>query len=326
MSLDEDGVKNILTAFQKMGVNPHATTPDEFANWWAESTTMTTTQLRVINFSGDSKSDSTYDLWRYEVTCLMNSGRPQDQIMNAIRRSLRGEAARVMMRLGPTVTVKHLLEKMDSVYGLVDGKEKLFAEFYSAKQKPGETTSMWGCRLEDLLSKVAVFGEIKPEDYDSRLREMFWTGLRSDIKDVSGHLFNSSINFDGLRVAMRQVEKEISDRSREEKPKTANLAVHQPELDQLKAMVFKLSTDLAEVKQHLNGNQQSGVQHAATEGNQEHFNQRRQYNNNNGVRKCWNCGRQGHLSRDCRQGNEHTSRTRGDSWRRNRTAPEYRHY
>ena len=38
---------------------------------------------------------------------------------------------------------------------------------------------------------------------------MFWTGLKKELKDVSGHKFDRISTFDELRVAIRQIERDL---------------------------------------------------------------------------------------------------------------------
>ncbi len=40
------------------------------------------------------------------------------------------------------------------------------------------------------------------------LRSMLWTGMRQELKDVSGYKFDSIKDFDKLRVEMRKLEQE----------------------------------------------------------------------------------------------------------------------
>lgn len=55
--------------------------------------------VQIPLFSGVT-SDSAYELWRYEVTCLRKEGYSKKTILNAIRRSGKGEPPTAMMRLG----------------------------------------------------------------------------------------------------------------------------------------------------------------------------------------------------------------------------------
>lgn len=77
--------------------------------------------------------------------------------MQAIRRSVRGEASRILMRLGTGVDIETILEKFESVYGTVDTKEELLAKFYSAKQGESEDITAGHVDLkvycQELLSK-----------------------------------------------------------------------------------------------------------------------------------------------------------------------------
>lgn len=95
---------------------------------------------RVL-FSGDIKSESLFDQWRYEVECLQTDGYSENVICLAIRRSLRGPAGRVLMRLGPNATVDEIMYKLDSIYGTVEEKETLMVNFYRAKQQESEEIS-----------------------------------------------------------------------------------------------------------------------------------------------------------------------------------------
>ena len=75
------------------------------------------------------KEEATYDLWKYEVNCLLAEGsHGDDAIMEAIRWSLKGEPARVTMRLGPKTTISSLFQKLDSLYGAVDVRESAVLE------------------------------------------------------------------------------------------------------------------------------------------------------------------------------------------------------
>ena len=93
----------------------------------ASNTTTTTTVSsnyipKISTFSGDgSKQDTLYDQWKYEVECLIREQYKESSVAQAIRRSLKGDASRVAMRLGPEVKISEIMEKMESV--LVQWKE-----------------------------------------------------------------------------------------------------------------------------------------------------------------------------------------------------------
>lgn len=65
----------------------------------ADATSSSKQPVRISLFSGVT-SDSAYELWRNEVTCLRKEGYSKKTILNAIRRSFKGEPPTAMMRLG----------------------------------------------------------------------------------------------------------------------------------------------------------------------------------------------------------------------------------
>ena len=92
-------------------------------------------KVRVFS-GGDNKSETPYDIWRYDVKmALMDPPYTKDQKDFAIRRCLTGSAARLVMYKGFDKPIEEILEVLDSVYGTVDNKEQLLAEFYSARQR-----------------------------------------------------------------------------------------------------------------------------------------------------------------------------------------------
>lgn len=226
--------KKLVKAFKDLGLNPKYDTPEELEKWLKEmadrktdtkSTTVHTNQPRLSFFYGENatKGEVDYEQWRYEVkSLLLEETYKGDMIMQAIRRSVRGEASRILMRLGTGVDIETILEKFESVYGTVDTKEELLAKFYSAKQGDSEDITAWSCRLEDLLSRVVEQGMISHHDSEEMLRTKFWAGLRQDLKDISGFKFEMIKDFDKLRVELRKMEREHKLPEKETK-KTTNL-------------------------------------------------------------------------------------------------------
>ena len=157
----------LLENFRKLGVRPKADTVEDLQGWIVSygqahedikdepdreaepaqtrrqpMTLRSNPRLSFFTGTPGRKEEATYDLWKYEVKCLLAEGsHGDDAIMEAIRRSLKGEPARVAMRLGPKTTVSNLLQKFDSIYGTVDVRESVVAQLYSARQQQDETVS-----------------------------------------------------------------------------------------------------------------------------------------------------------------------------------------
>lgn len=289
--MDEEDQK-LLDAFKALNIKPKADTAEELKAWLTDYGSVkeenvtepvpktevkqvitSSHQPRISIFYGDTdsltKGEVTYDQWKYEVQSLMyEKTYKQEVILQAIRRSLRGEASRILMRLGPGVSFIGILEKFESVYGVVDSKECLLAKFYSAKQKEKESVTEWSCRLEDILNKAAERGLVKHGDTNDMLRSMLWTGMRQDFKDISGYKFEMIKDFDKLRVELRKIEQYHEGQSDTKTIKTESKDVLNPsestckkktEMEEVKDMIKTMSTTVTNMKQQLN--EVSGVVH-----------------------------------------------------------------
>ena len=169
---------------------------------------------RITNFSGSkAKGETSYELWRYEVTGLLaDQLYDKENINYAVRRSLKGDAGVIAMHFGAHATVADIIHKLDSIYGDVEKKEDLLAQFYRARQGEDESITKWSCRLESIMGRAVEKGIVKPTDRNSMLHTMLWTGLRTELKDISGHKFDSIKDFDELRIALRHIEKDHEER------------------------------------------------------------------------------------------------------------------
>ncbi|VDH97527.1 Hypothetical predicted protein [Mytilus galloprovincialis] len=250
-------LKDIMEAFAKTGTKPKADTPEDLTKWMIDylkstgaiklehvnpdivlppppkpppreksSKVVMTHPPRISNFSGNEpkSGDTTYELWKQEVKLLMKQSYEKEAILNAVRRSLRGEAGYAAMRLDLDASVEEVIHKLDSIYGNVDKKEELLAEFYGSRQKEDETVTSWSCRLESLMGQAVERGIVGRQDVDGMLHSMLWTGLRTSLKDISGHKYDTIKKFDSLRVALRQIENDHMHRevlTKSSKPQTS---------------------------------------------------------------------------------------------------------
>lgn len=220
MALSPQEKEKMATVFEEMGTKPKMDSVEDFEQWMksylqtkgkTEPVVQVVTQPpQIIKFSGEVKGDQgSFDLWRYEVRSLMNEGiHKLETIHQAVRRSLRGEASRIAMRLGSEATLNTLLEKMESVYGTIEYGEDILAQFYSANQQEDEDVITWGFRLENILDKAIEQKQITKAVASDMLRSKFWTGLKQDLKDATRHSYETTTDFDKLRVQIRRVEQE----------------------------------------------------------------------------------------------------------------------
>lgn len=349
--LSPEEIQNIIIAFNEMDAKPKADTPQDFMQWMKDFASSSSDQKpeievhppqkteqshkqeppqkyttqhvnyfpRISVFSADNKGDTTYELWRYEVTCLMKENYLPEVITQAVRKSLRGEAGRIAMRLGINASVEEIVAKMDSIYGIIDNKEILLAQFYSARQKEDETVSDWSCRLEDLLNKAIQKGEVNKKDANKMLCTMFYNGLRPALKDISGHKYDQIHNFDELRVALRIIEQDHIPVMSKPINKMHATTSKDTDMKELKGIVQQLAADVKSLKDKASRPQQPSQPpfHRYHEDHyqRQQFQQQRRFqptppSNNRHTQPrqditCWNCGQPGHIAVGCRVRTDH---------------------
>ncbi|XP_021351422.1 paraneoplastic antigen Ma3 homolog [Mizuhopecten yessoensis] len=134
---------------------------------------------KVPPFSGEDpplKGDVTYPEWRFEIRCLDGDTEiSQSLLEQAIRRSLRGTARRMLIPLGEKATPKEVLYKLDALSGETSTHGMLMQEFFKSAQKPGESVTNFGCRLESLLQTAIESGSLNKASKNDLLRHKFWT-------------------------------------------------------------------------------------------------------------------------------------------------------
>ena len=166
---------------------------------------------KITYFSGEEpkpKNEATYEEWRYEVECIKKDGIYSEQIIaQAVRKSLKGPAKRVLLPLGPSVSIKDMLSRLEGVFGNVATGESILQEFYTASQKADESVTAWGLRIEEILQKAVIKGNVKDSDTNEMLKNIFWKNLRNDrLKNATRAKFESIQSFELLRRAVRAEE------------------------------------------------------------------------------------------------------------------------
>lgn len=286
---------------------------------------------RVSTFSGsNAKGETTYELWRYEVCGLMaDKLYDPENITYAVRRSLKGDAGVIAMHLGSQASVVEIIDKLDSIYGAIEKKEDILGQFYRARQGDDESVTKWSCRLEAIIGRAVDRKIVAKKDTNAMLRSMLWSGLRGELKDISGHKYDTINDFDQLRIALRQIEQDQEERRT--KRHTAKSAVPTAEatttnqIDEVRGMIQQLNARFDKweqrqdrpYNQNTNSNNRSYYQN--TSGNNKPKQRRYQNNrrqqpnteeqtqpttdtNQNQTRKkivCYNCGQEGHKKIGC---------------------------
>jgi hypothetical protein len=168
---------------------------------------------RISNFWGTTtqKDATSFDVWKYEICCyLEDSQYSEESILEAIRRSIKGDAAKVLMRMGPKASVVNILDKLEGLYGTVATEGTLLTEFYAAQQNENEDVTAWSCRLEDTIQKVHERRLISGATMREMLRSKLWSGLRNEaLRNATRYKYDLIKDFDELVIEIRSVEHEL---------------------------------------------------------------------------------------------------------------------
>ena len=102
-----------------------------------------------------SKMENTFEERNTEVDCLIKTNTYPHYIFNqAVRNSLSGQARKVIFTLDAEAITCQIKEKLESAFGNVCSDESILQEFYTASQKAGESVTLWGIRIEEILQKA----------------------------------------------------------------------------------------------------------------------------------------------------------------------------
>ena len=231
----------LVTAFEALDVKPKMDDPESLKKWMSDylegvrrtdghdpdeessrypvQKTHFLHSPRISIFSGDEEKDSSFEAWKFEVLTLAKEGTSSEKVIaTALKKSLRGDAAKVVRRLGLNASIEDILNKFEGIFGTVEDPECLLSAFYSAEQHHNEKVATWGCRLEDLLDRALQDQTVSSKSIDDMLKVKFWSGLQDHIKEGTRHLKDTVRNFDELRVQARKVERERSSSTHKDEP------------------------------------------------------------------------------------------------------------
>ena len=166
---------------------------------------------RISLFYGEpSKGEVSYRTWQYEVNCLIKADEyTQESILHGIRRSLRGEAADMTMRLGETASVKDILISLHTAFGNTETAESILKRFHGCSQKEGESVSCYASRVEELFSQAVELGALERKQ-QLILKSVFYEGLDIDLKVASAYKYETIDNYNAFKAEIRNLETILS--------------------------------------------------------------------------------------------------------------------
>ena len=271
---NEDDKEKLVSAFESLEVKPDMEDPEAFKAWMlrfargqdrdaassaagksndGSSHIVYTPKVSVFSGGTDSK-DVPYETWKFEVKTLLQEKVHSGGVITSVaKKSLRGEAAKVVRRLGVLADIYEILDKFDGLYGAVEDAENLLTSFYNSKQETHESVTTWGCRLEDLLDRAGEDEHISRSSVNDMLRTKFWNGLLPHLKEPLRPKKDSILDFDKFRIEARKIERELPslvDKSHDKGKKPQVKAMYADpdsktsEYAELKGLVLSINTRL----------------------------------------------------------------------------------
>ncbi|CAC5373223.1 unnamed protein product [Mytilus coruscus] len=326
--MTKEEIAKMVKALSDMEIRPSASSPEEFKTWLEEykddDDVLDAYIPRISTFTGDDTNAAKYDIWRYEVLCLVKNRYTHETIKMAIRKSLKGNAAVIPMRSGVDATLDDIIDRMDSIFGSVFPVEALLGQFYTARQREDEDVASWGCRLEDILRKATDRGKVKQEDTNSMLTSKFFEGLRPDIKNIGRYKMDSVKEFDVLLKAFRIIEKEHNLGPKKEttpekkstiKPKQ-QVTIENKQIQQLTARINQLTTEIQAMRKTSDESNKEQIRWRRRDTYQqpdETILHRPLYHNKRRTPRseiiCWRCKQPGHYAIECTVRLDHSRKT-----------------
>jgi hypothetical protein len=87
------------------------------------------------NFSGEPKSETSFDVWKFEVKCLLREHLyPYLIIVQCMRNSLKDQERNTLLTLPESATPLHIIDRLEGIYGNVYSSDTLLLSFYAVRR------------------------------------------------------------------------------------------------------------------------------------------------------------------------------------------------
>ena len=247
-------------------------------------------------FSGTEK-DCSFGRWKFEVECVAAEEKYTDSTKReAVRKSLRSPAADVLPRLGVNPSVTQIINKLESIHGIVLSGQALMEKFYKEEQG-SRSCAKWSTHLEDWIYQALCKKALPAESVPATLKHRFWSGLQNtDIKNALRHRLDI-LTFEEVVTEARAVEEELKpkDKSRSQQATSSDTSL----LELLIKKLDKMESSFQTLNQEVQSLKQSSRPSANTSKSAQP-----PLDTSKGPVKCTKCKLEGHLHFACRMGKD----------------------
>lgn len=241
----------VVEAMRHLRIKPEGVeSKEDFENYIKEYAKYSVTEKHQlprlsIFFGEEGKGEVGFQTWKYEIECILQEHKyEEDQILMAIRRSAKGEAANILRRLGTKAHIKEVLSKFNSTFGDIDSPELILKKFYAVEQRPSESLINYAARIEELFAQAVQVAALTASQEDI-LKSVFYQGLKQPLKQFGNLKYETVKDYDRFKIEMRKIESELESASGKEPIKAEDTKT------KCNAMNQKQSSELHEVKELL---------------------------------------------------------------------------
>ena len=288
---------------------------------------------KLSTFSGERvKGEVSFEQWSYELQTLRKIYN-DSALREGIQPSLRGAAADTVRNMGPDVPLDTVLKKFTIVYGNVKSFDLLMWDFYCADQGEEESIPSFATRVEGLLSQIRdKYPEKLTQPEEQRLlKDYLFHGCKKSIQDSVKYCFaDPHMDYMHFLEECRKAEDEDKVEQIKANPPKAKVAAatvppnredeltkqlrhQQHQIDtlvgQVKDLVSAVKSTRASSRGAITGGARMPTQPAWRGGSRgrgslgttpQSRTRDPQLSQGTGpTYKCWQCGKVGHIRREC---------------------------
>ena len=171
---------------------------------------------RINTFSGKAtpgKTEVSFERWYHKVQCVKDHY-PESVVWESIVQSLKGAAADMAWYMGPTGSVREILQKLMVIFRTVASFDVLMQNFNKVTQGNHEKVPSFATRLGGTLNQIwpKCPGRIVDCKVACHLKDQHFHGVHKHIRDSIRYLHsNPETTYSQLMFAARKAESKTED-------------------------------------------------------------------------------------------------------------------